>query len=68
MEAMRETLPDLAESVSSPNLSSITQFFCSKHFTESDTNQNKESKVGGDMSLKELEGPRAPHICDRYVV
>ena len=70
MEMLRQKLPDLAESVSSPDLSSITQFFCSKTFSESSSSANpdKEGKIDKDDLAKEPVGSRPPLICDRYAI
>lgn len=67
MESLRSQLPDLALTISSPDLNSITQFFLSKSLTSTDEN-NKE-KDGASMRVdavaKEQERARAPMLFDR---
>ncbi|XP_034952727.1 RB1-inducible coiled-coil protein 1 [Chelonus insularis] len=57
MESLKVQLPDLADSISTLDLSSITQFFLSKSLTEgsTDDNKNKESStmMPVDVSTKE---------------
>ncbi|XP_031785297.1 RB1-inducible coiled-coil protein 1 isoform X2 [Nasonia vitripennis] len=68
MESLRQQLPDLASSVSTPDLSSITQFFFSKSLTESGSDGNKEKESTSmrvDSPPKEQEGARPPLISDR---
>ncbi|KAL6257400.1 hypothetical protein P5V15_010972 [Pogonomyrmex californicus] len=68
MESLRSQLPDLALSISTPDLSSITQFFLSKSFTEGSTDGNKEkdtTSVSTDIPAKEQERTRAPLLSDR---
>ncbi|XP_071555260.1 uncharacterized protein Atg17 isoform X2 [Temnothorax nylanderi] len=68
MESLRSQLPDLALTISTPDLSSITQFFLSKSFTEGSTDGNKEkdtTSVSTDIPTKEQERTRAPLLSDR---
>ncbi|CAK9828511.1 RB1-inducible coiled-coil protein 1 [Anthophora retusa] len=68
MESLRSQLPDLALTVSSPDLNSITQFFLSKSLTEASTDGNKEkdsSSMRVDVAAKEQERTRAPMLFDR---
>lgn len=67
MESLRSQLPDLALTISTPDLSSITQFFLSKSFTEGSTDGNKDkdtTSVSTDIP-KEQERTRAPLLSDR---
>ncbi|XP_077273593.1 autophagy-related 17 isoform X2 [Temnothorax americanus] len=67
MESLRSQLPDLALTISTPDLSGITQFFLSKSFTEGSTDGNKEkdtTSVSTDIPTKEQERTRAP-LSDR---
>lgn len=68
MESLRSQLPDLALTISSPDLNSITQFFLSKSLTSGDEN-NKEKDSASmrvDVATKEQERARAPMLFDRY--
>ncbi|XP_076291069.1 autophagy-related 17 isoform X2 [Lasioglossum baleicum] len=69
MEVLRSQLPDLALTVSSPDLNSITQFFLSKSLTDASTDGNKEKDSSSmrvdDVPAKEQEGARAPMLSDR---
>ncbi|KYM82111.1 RB1-inducible coiled-coil protein 1 [Atta colombica] len=68
MESLRSQLPDLALTISTPDLSSITQFFLSKSFTEGSTDGTKEkdtTSVSTDIPTKEQERTRAPLLSDR---
>lgn len=68
MESLRSQLPDLALTVSSPDLDSITQFFLSKSLTDASTDENKEkdsSSMRVDVAAKEQERTRAPMMSDR---
>ncbi|XP_071633137.1 uncharacterized protein Atg17 isoform X1 [Temnothorax longispinosus] len=68
MESLRSQLPDLALTISTPDLRSITQFFLSKSFTEGSTDGNKEkdtTSVSTDIPTKEQERTRAPLLSDR---
>ncbi|KYM96349.1 RB1-inducible coiled-coil protein 1, partial [Cyphomyrmex costatus] len=68
MESLRSQLPDLALTISTPDLSSITQFFLSKSFTEGSTDGTKEkdtTSVSTDIPAKEQERTRAPLLSDR---
>lgn len=68
MESLRSQLPDLALTVSSPDLNSITQFFLSKSLTDASTDENKEkdsSSMRVDVPAKEQELTRAPMMSDR---
>lgn len=68
MESLRSQLPDLALTISSPDLNSITQFFLSKSLTSTDEN-NKEkdgASMRVDVATKEQERARAPMLFDRY--
>ncbi|KAK0161341.1 hypothetical protein PV327_009821 [Microctonus hyperodae] len=58
MESLKVQLPDLADSISTPDLNSITQFFLTKSLSETtgdnDNNKNKESiTMPVDVSTKE---------------
>ncbi|XP_061937889.1 RB1-inducible coiled-coil protein 1 isoform X3 [Apis cerana] len=67
MESLRSQLPDLALTISSPDLNSITQFFLSKSLTSGDEN-NKEKDSASmrvDVATKEQERARAPMLFDR---
>ncbi|XP_003697208.1 RB1-inducible coiled-coil protein 1 [Apis florea] len=67
MESLRSQLPDLALTISSPDLNSITQFFLSKSLTSTDEN-NKEkdgASMRVDVATKEQERARAPMLFDR---
>ncbi|XP_018375015.1 PREDICTED: RB1-inducible coiled-coil protein 1 isoform X2 [Trachymyrmex cornetzi] len=67
MESLRSQLPDLALTISTPDLSSITQFFLSKS-TEGSTDGTKEkdtTSVSTDIPAKEQERTRAPLLSDR---
>lgn len=69
MESLRSQLPDLALTISSPDLNSITQFFLSKSLTSTDEN-NKEkdgASMRVDAAAKEQERARAPMLFDRYI-
>ncbi|XP_026825650.1 RB1-inducible coiled-coil protein 1 isoform X3 [Ooceraea biroi] len=64
MESLRSQLPDLALTISTPDLNSITQFFLSKSFT--DGNKEKDAtSVSTDIPSKEHERTRAPMLSDR---
>ncbi|XP_012255239.2 RB1-inducible coiled-coil protein 1 isoform X2 [Athalia rosae] len=69
MQSLRETLPDLALAVSTPDLNSITQFFLSKSLTEGSTTEGfKDKEVGQqseDPSTKMSGQRRAPLLSDR---
>lgn len=69
MESLRSQLPELALTISSPDLNSITQFFLSKSLTEASTDGNKEkdstSMRVDDVATKEQERTRAPMLFDR---
>ncbi|XP_058801847.1 RB1-inducible coiled-coil protein 1 isoform X2 [Phymastichus coffea] len=68
MELLKQKLPDLANRVSTPDLSSITQFFFSKSITESSNDGNKEKESASmrvDDVPKEQEAARPPLISDR---
>lgn len=68
MESLRSQLPELALTISTPDLSSITQFFLSKSFTEGSTDGTKEkdtTSVSTDIPSKEQERTRAPLLSDR---
>ncbi|XP_071876214.1 autophagy-related 17 isoform X2 [Bombus fervidus] len=68
MESLRSQLPELALTISSPDLNSITQFFLSKSLTEASTDGNKEkdsSSMRVDVATKEQERTRAPMLFDR---
>lgn len=71
IELLRSQLPDLALTVSSPDLDSITQFFLSKSLTDASTDGNKE-KDSSSMRVDEVpakeqeqEQARAPMLSDR---
>ena len=70
MESLRSQLPDLALTISSPDLNSITQFFLSKSLTEASTDGNKEkdstTSMRVDVVAKDQERTRAPMLFDRY--
>ncbi|XP_076375282.1 autophagy-related 17 isoform X2 [Megalopta genalis] len=68
MELLRTQLPDLALTVSSPDLNTITRFFLSKSFTDAGTGETEtgdKSSVNVDTGAKELELARAPMMSDR---
>ncbi|XP_032666874.1 RB1-inducible coiled-coil protein 1 isoform X2 [Odontomachus brunneus] len=68
MESLRSQLPDLAHSISTPDLNSITQFFLSKSLIEGSTDGNKDkdaTSVSTDIPAKEQERTRAPLLSDR---
>ncbi|KAF3420679.1 hypothetical protein E2986_02240 [Frieseomelitta varia] len=68
MESLRSQLPDLALTISSPDLNSITQFFLSKSLTEASTDGNKEknsTSMHVDVATKDQERTRAPMLFDR---
>ncbi|XP_076647578.1 autophagy-related 17 isoform X2 [Halictus rubicundus] len=69
MESLRSQLPDLALTVSSPDLNSITQFFLSKSLTDASTDGNKEKDSSSmrvdDVAAKEQKRSRAPMLSDR---
>ncbi|XP_036148270.1 RB1-inducible coiled-coil protein 1 isoform X2 [Monomorium pharaonis] len=68
MESLRSQLPDLALTISTPDLNSITQFFLVKSFTEGSTDGNKDkdtTSVSTDIPTKEQERTRAPLLSDR---
>ncbi|KAL6432753.1 hypothetical protein ACFW04_006265 [Cataglyphis niger] len=68
MESLRSQLPDLALTISTPDLNNITQFFLSKSFTEGSTGDIKEkdaTSVNIDIATKEQERARAPLLSDR---
>ncbi|XP_043593437.1 RB1-inducible coiled-coil protein 1 isoform X3 [Bombus pyrosoma] len=68
MESLRSQLPELALTISSPDLNSITQFFLSKSLTEASTDGNKEkdsTSMRVDAATKEQERTRAPMLFDR---
>ena len=70
MESLRSQLPDLALTISSPDLNSITQFFLSKSLTEASTDGNKEkdsTSMRVDVAAKDQERTRAPMLFDRYI-
>lgn len=70
MESLRSQLPDLALTISSPDLNSITQFFLSKSLTSTEEN-NKEKDTASmrvDVAThKEQERARAPMLFDRLL-
>ncbi|XP_076764076.1 autophagy-related 17 isoform X2 [Xylocopa sonorina] len=69
MESLRSQLPDLALTISSPDLNSITQFFLSKSLTDASTDGNKEkdssTSMRVDVAAKDQERTRAPMLFDR---
>lgn len=68
MESLRSQLPDLALTISSPDLNSITQFFLSKSLTEASTDGNKEkdsTSMRVDVATKDQGRTRAPMLFDR---
>ncbi|XP_076634398.1 autophagy-related 17 isoform X3 [Colletes latitarsis] len=68
MESLKSQLPDLALTVSSPDLNSITQFFLSKSLTEASTDGNKEkdsTSMRVDAATKEQGRTRGPMSSDR---
>ncbi|XP_046746748.1 RB1-inducible coiled-coil protein 1 isoform X2 [Diprion similis] len=69
MESLRKTLPDLALAVSTPDLSSITQFFLSKSLTEGSSTEGskeKENEQGLTNPDDKNSSPRrAPLLGDR---
>ncbi|XP_070153826.1 RB1-inducible coiled-coil protein 1 isoform X2 [Polyergus mexicanus] len=68
MESLRSQLPDLALTISTPDLTNITQFFLSKSFTDGSTGDIKEKDATSasiDIPVKEQERARAPLLSDR---
>ncbi|XP_020277770.1 RB1-inducible coiled-coil protein 1 isoform X2 [Pseudomyrmex gracilis] len=68
MESLRAQLPDLALTISTPDLNSITQFFLSKSFSEGSTDGNKEkdvTSVSTDIPKDQERTSRAPLLSDR---
>nr|XP_012151184.1 PREDICTED: RB1-inducible coiled-coil protein 1 isoform X3 [Megachile rotundata] len=68
MESLRSQLPDLALTVSSPDLNSITQFFLSRSLTEANTEGTKDkdnASMRVDETSKEQDRARAPTLSDR---
>lgn len=67
MESLRSQLPDLAHSISTPDLRSITQFFISKSLANSSAiNKDKDAtSASTDISAKKQERVRAPMLSDR---
>ncbi|XP_015174450.1 PREDICTED: RB1-inducible coiled-coil protein 1 isoform X2 [Polistes dominula] len=68
MESLRSQLPDIALSISMPDLNSITEFFLSKNLTEASTEGNQEKKIMStrvEDSSKEQDRIRAPALGDR---
>ena len=71
MESLRKQLPDLALSVSSPDLNSITQFFYSRSLSEGSVEGNKDKEITSmpdDDSSKEQEVVRPQMLVDRYAI
>lgn len=73
MESLRKQLPDLALSVSSPDLNSITQFFYSKSLSEGSVEGNKDKESTSmpvDVSSKDQEPSvvRPQMLVDRYEI
>lgn len=71
MESLRKQLPDLALNVSSPDLSSITQFFYSKCLSEGSIDGNKDKESTSmpvdDVSSKDQVSARPEMMIDRCV-
>lgn len=67
MESLRSQLPDLALTISTPDLNHITQFFLSKSFTEGSTDDIKDKDVTTSVSIPEKaqDHARAPLLSDR---
>ncbi|KAG7207534.1 hypothetical protein KM043_009165 [Ampulex compressa] len=68
MQSLRAQLPDLALTISTPDLNTITQFFLSKSLTEGSTDGNKEKDstvMRVDVVAKEQERTGAPMLADR---
>ncbi|XP_051169507.1 RB1-inducible coiled-coil protein 1 isoform X2 [Leptopilina boulardi] len=69
MESLRKQLPDLALNVSSPDLSSITQFFYSKCLSEGSIDGNKDKESTSmpvdDVSSKDQVSARPEMMIDR---
>ncbi|CAL1682110.1 unnamed protein product [Lasius platythorax] len=67
MESLRSQLPDLALTISTPDLNNITQFFLSKNITDGSTDDIKKdaTSVSIDIPAKEQERARAPLLSDR---
>ncbi|XP_017878640.1 RB1-inducible coiled-coil protein 1 isoform X1 [Ceratina calcarata] len=68
IESLRSQLPDLALTISSPDLISITQFFLSKSLTEASTEGNKEkdsTSMRVDVAVKDQDQTTAPMLFDR---
>ncbi|XP_043287530.1 RB1-inducible coiled-coil protein 1 isoform X2 [Venturia canescens] len=69
MESLKDQLPDLADSIATPDLNTITQFFLSKSLTDGSTDgiKGKDSiSMPVDMpSSKEEGNERVPMVADR---
>ncbi|XP_011256931.1 RB1-inducible coiled-coil protein 1 isoform X2 [Camponotus floridanus] len=66
MESLRSQLPDLALTISTPDLNNITHFFLSKSFTEGSSDDIKgKDATSVSIPAKEQERGRAPMLSDR---
>lgn len=66
IESLRQQLPDLTLSVSTPDLNSITQFFFSKSLFDSGSDENKEKgSTSMGLSVPPKEQKDLPLISDR---
>lgn len=66
MESLRSQLPDLALTISTPDLNNITHFFLSKSFTEGSSDDIKgKDATPVSIPAKEQERGRAPMLSDR---
>lgn len=63
MESLKDQLPDLADSMSTPDLNSITQFFLSKSLTEGSNDGTKEK----DSISMPVDMPTKDERRDRLV-
>jgi RB1-inducible coiled-coil protein 1 len=66
---LKQQLPDLSLSVSTPDLNSITQFFFSKSLSDSssDGNKDKESSSMRIDAPQKNQEENLPLISDRYI-
>lgn len=67
MESLKSQLPDLALTISTPDLNSITQFFLSKSLTEGSSDGNKKDStcMRVDEPVKEQDRTRTLMLTDR---
>ncbi|XP_014238594.1 RB1-inducible coiled-coil protein 1 isoform X2 [Trichogramma pretiosum] len=66
IELLKRLVPDLADSVATPDLNSITQFFLSKSLSDSNSDVNKESNsMPVDLPPKDQETIKPTLVSDR---